>query len=250
MKRLCLFILLSAQVCYATIITKQDDSFQVNKKHFSIEALVKDYSKIKGYTLLLDSSLKGDMSIYGPKSFKENELDLFVSSVLNQMNYTILITENIKQLEVISARDIRYRGGEVITDINKVPMDYYFYQYVMRLKYVNANEVSRNLRPFVSRYGRVIDEKNANTIILADTGINIHRLQKLLTILDTPEFLKRKKIVDRVNSKIKEEVVIEKSIFKFFKDEYVLFLICFSLIGAILGFGVRGYMMKKIEGGW
>lgn len=120
----------------------------------------------------------------------------------------------------------------------------------MRLKYVESYDIARNLRPFITRYGRVIDEKNANTIILADTGKNIHRIHKLIEKLDTSDFLVRKKKVEKINSTAKREVKKNKSVLEYIKDQHVLFLIAFALIGGIIGFGTRGYLMKRIEGGW
>ena len=248
--KILLLLLLIINTSFAGVLSKKNNKYFVTKKQFQIEELAKDYAQIKGYALIMDERVKGQFDVYGPRTFAQEDLDLFVTVALSDMGYTILRTDELKQLEVINARDIRYRGGQVFTDIDDVPRDYNFYQFVMKLNYAETHDISRNLRPFISRYGRVIEERNANTIILADTGTNIHRIQKLIKKLDTPAFLKRKELVDKINSQAKREVKESKPFLSFLKDQHVLFLISFALIGGIIGFGVRGYLMKRVEGGW
>lgn len=243
------FILL-VNVAHATTLKKVQSGYEVLKQDFSIEEVIEEYAAIKGYSLIVDGKLKGQSSLFGPKIIKSSELDLFVTSLLSDAGYSLLANDEIKQFEIIYSRDVRYKGGKVTNDINQVPENYNFYQFVMKLKYVDSHDIARNLRPFISRYGRVIDEKNANTIILADTGKNIHRIYNLIKKLDTPDFLKRKEIVNKINSEAQVTVQKNKSVFAYIKDQHVLFLIAFSLIGAIIGFGIRGYLMKRIEGGW
>lgn len=242
--------LLLTNICFASVLKREGDSYKVLKQDFTIDALVQDYAKLKGYTLIVDKRINDQMSVFGPKIINASDLGVFVTSLLSDAGYTMLATDDIKQLEIISARDIRYRGGKVLKDITKVPEDYNFYQFVMKLKYVESHDTTRNLRPFITRYGRVIDEKNANTIILADTGKNIHRIHDLIKKLDTSDFLVRQKKVQTINATAKKELKRSKSILGYIKDQHVLFLIAFALIGGIIGFGTRGYLMKRIEGGW
>lgn len=245
-----LFGLLFINTCFANVLTKQGKGYYIARADFSVEEIVQDYAQIQGYSLITDGKIKGKMSTFGPRKIKESELDLFVTSILSDTGYSILATDEIKQYEVINARDLRYKGGKVTTDILDVPETYNFYQYIMKLNYVDSYDFGRNLRPFISRYGRIIDEKNANTIILADTGKNIHRMHDLIKKLDTKDFLKSKEMINKINSESKREEVKNKSVLEYIKDQYILFLISFSLIGGILGFGTRGYLMKRIEGGW
>lgn len=250
MKSLIIFTLFSLNIAFAGTLVKVKDGYKIINKKFELASIAEDYAKILGYALIVDAKMNDKINAYGPRIIKADQLDLFVSAILNSRGYTLLINNKIKQIEVINSRDIRYKGGSVIKEIKNVPNTYNYFQFVMNLMYVNSNEVSRNLRPFISRYGRVISEKNANTIIIADSGRNIHRIHGLIKKLDTAEFLKRRKLVEKINSESKKTITKNKSILSYIKDQHILFLIAFSLIGGIIGFGIRGYMMKKVEGGW
>jgi len=176
---LILSILLSLNA-YAIRFNAEKD-FVLDEPVFEVSSLIKDYAKLKGYNVIIDDDVKGTLKLYGVKKIPHEDIDLFISAVADQTGYTILKNEKLNQIEVINSRDIRYRGGKIYTEIKDVPRDYNHVQFVTRLNFIEASEVSRNMRPFMSRYGRVIDEKNANTLIIADTGKNIHRLAELIS---------------------------------------------------------------------
>jgi type II secretory pathway component GspD/PulD (secretin) len=68
---------------------------------------------------------------------------------------------------------------------DKIPSNFDYIMVTVKLKNPHiASEVSRNFRPFMSRYGRIIDIKNPGIIIINDTGKNVHRLLSLIEILD------------------------------------------------------------------
>ncbi len=193
---------------------------------------------------------KGKLLLLGTKEIKKKDLDLYVSAVASEIGYTLILNKELNQIQVIPSRDVRYNGGRLHTDIEKVPDNYNHTMFSMRLKYAKSGVLSRNMRPFMSRYGRIIDERNANTLILSDTGKNIRRLHKLISSIDTNEFANRVKFLSELNKQCKTIVKTEISTIEFIKDQHILFIIVFSLIFGIMGFGFRGYMIKKIEGGW
>ena len=56
----------------------------------------------------------------------------------------------------------------------------------------------------MSRYGRIIDIKQTNTVIISDTGDNISRLEKLIKFLDVPGFEESLQIIPVRNSSAQE----------------------------------------------
>ena len=39
-----------------------------------------------------------------------------------------------------------------------------------------TTNITRSIRPFMSRYGRIIDMKSTGMVIVQDTGSNLHRI--------------------------------------------------------------------------
>jgi general secretion pathway protein D len=85
---------------------------------------------------------------------------------------------------------------------------------VISLKHVSAAEIARNFRPFMSRYGRIIDIKQTNTIIIADTGSNINRLAKMVKFLDVSGHEEALQIVKVRNSSAQEIAKLLDNILK------------------------------------
>ncbi len=90
---------------------------------------------------------------------------------------------------IIHARDIRYHPVDIInvpnynTDVIPNLSDYFMVNLSL-MKHEYPSEISRNLRPFVSRYGRIISVEGNKEIIIQDTGHNLKRLVKLVSKLD------------------------------------------------------------------
>ena len=58
------------------------------------------------------------------------------------------------------------------------------------------------------------------------------------------------KEVEEINEKHKKVLKKEKSVFDILTQNNAVFLVLFTLVGLIMGFGIRGYLMKRVEGGW
>jgi type II secretory pathway component GspD/PulD (secretin) len=233
-----------------TLITDPNGDYSLLNVEFSVAEIVRDYAKLKNINLIMTEAPKGKLLLLGPKKIKKEKIDLYISAVVSEVGYTFVLNKELNQIQVMPTRNVRYHGGKLYSEIENVPDSYNHAMFSMKLKHAKAGNLSRNMRPFMSRYGRVIDEKTANTLIISDTGKNIKRLYKLVKSFDTSEFEQNVKFLKKINKKGKEVVETEVSTLDFIKDQHILFIIIFSLIAGIMGFGLRGYLMKRVEGGW
>lgn len=250
--KILIIILLSTSIAYAkNIITPEGDDFRIKQGEIELRDLMKSYASVKGYNIQFEATPKARLAVFGQNIVKAENLDLFISGAMYQSGYTFLFLKELNQLKVIASRDVRYMESEVYDDIDKLPRDYNHVKFILPLQYVNGNYVSRNMRPFMSRYGRLISDNLSNKLIISDTAINVHRLYELIKKLDTKSFKERRERIEEINKK-KGFVKVKEStsVLSFIKDQHVLFVFVFLLIGLILGYGVRGHMIKKIEGGW
>lgn len=144
-------------------------------------------SKLTNKKYIYPSDLKGTVRL--SKNFKitkENVGDL-ISEHLYINGFT-RIKSKPDQWTIVSARDVRYTSsGFLMYGKDKIPDNYDYQMVHIKLKnpYL-APELSRNFRPFMSRYGRIIDIRKTGTLIINDTGKNINRLLKLVETTDNP----------------------------------------------------------------
>jgi general secretion pathway protein D len=176
-----------------------------------IMELTKHMQKLTGINLILDKEVKGKVSIVAPTPITVGDAWKAYLTALNMSGYTLVKTGAF--YKVINARDIRYTPTKIYTGSYTPNTDNYIMK-VIALKNISASELARNFRPFMTRYGRIIDIKQTNTIIVADTGTNINRLVKLVKFLDVPGHEESLQIIAVRNSSAQEIAKLLDSILK------------------------------------
>ena len=163
--------------------------------------LTRHMQTLTGINLILDKDVKGKVSITAPSPITVGDAWKAYLAALNMAGYTIVKSGAF--YKVINARDVRYVPTKIYTG-SYTPDTEAHVMKVISLKNVDAGEISRNFRPFMSRYGRIIDIKQTNTVIISDTGSNIARLEKLIKFLDVPGYEETLQIIPVKNSSAQE----------------------------------------------
>lgn len=176
-----------------------------------IMEITKHMQKLTGINLILDKDVKGKVSIIAPTPITVGDAWKAYLAALNMAGYSLVKTGAF--YKVISARDIRYTPTKIYTGSYTPDTENYVMK-VIALKYVSAAEIARNFRPFMTRYGRIIDIKQTNTVIIADTGSNINRLAKMVKFLDVAGHEESLQIVKVKNSSAQEIAKLLDNILK------------------------------------
>lgn len=225
------------------------DKLTIINNQLDLKELAKVYANYKELNLVLAPSFKSTkIEVFGKNTVEANELEKFISNIYFEQGYTFLIRDNF--LQVINSRDIRYKSVPMYNKITEVPKTYNVVQFTLATTHIPSRDISRNLRPFMGRYGRIIDESNGQSLVIQDSALNIHRVYQIIKTLDTPEYEKLRSKLDGINKSLNPELVYEESFTDVIADQNILFIVLFSLLSLVIGFGIRGYMMKRIEGGW
>ena len=162
-----------------------------------IMEVTKFMQELTGINLILDKDVKGKVSITAPTPITVGDAWKAYLAALNMAGYTLVKAGAF--YKIINARDVRYVPTKIYTGAYTPEIESHIMK-VMALKFVDASEISRNFRPFMSRYGRIIDLKQTNTIIISDTGANIARLVKLIKFIDVPGHEESLQIIKVKNS--------------------------------------------------
>lgn len=148
-----------------------------------IMEITKHMQKLTGINLILDKNVKGKISILAPSPITVGDAWKAYLTALNLNGLTLVKSGSF--YKVIQVKDVRYNPTRIYTGAYTPETDTYVMR-VIPLRYINAKEIDRSFRPFMSRYGRMIHIQQTNTIIIHDTGSNINRLVKLIEFLDVP----------------------------------------------------------------
>lgn len=173
--------------------------------------ITKHMQKLTGINLILDKDVKGKVSIVAPSPITVGDAWKAYLTALHMNNYSLVKAGAF--YKVVNNRDIRYTPTKIYTGGYTPDTDNYVMR-VVPLKNISASEIARNFRPFNSRYGRMIEIKQTNTIIIADTGSNINRIVKMIKFLDVPGHDETLQIIKVKNSSADEIAKLLDTILK------------------------------------
>ncbi|HLE12759.1 MAG: hypothetical protein A2504_09595 [Bdellovibrionales bacterium RIFOXYD12_FULL_39_22] len=244
-----LVVIVFSKNSFADVLIKRANNYIISSEEVSLFQLVKSYSAIIGQNLTIDSDLKDEsVIVVGNKIFDEKQMEKYISFQL-YTNDMALIRSKKGDYELIEARYIRYKYLPVYQDKDEIPDSHDYVRYIYKLKYIETAELARNVRPFVSRYGRVIDIDSAKQIIISDVAKNVKRIIKIYETLDTPETLANQLELKKLNDKYKSMSDYKEDVWQNIEKYQAYFMILFSLISLLIGFIFRGYLIRRIEGG-
>ena len=162
---------------------------------------VETVSKLTGKKYIYSGKLEGELKSSSNFVITAENADTMFSYILNANGYARIPTVEKDTYKIIFARDIRYESVSALkADLNTTPTfpateDYIFMTYKFaNYKDGQPRELSNTLRPFMSRYGRIIELMDSVTI------------QEMATKL--PQQLEFMRKVDRPLSK--DELAIKK----------------------------------------
>lgn len=168
----------------------------------TLEDLTKQMQKLTGINLIMDGKgLKGKVSIIAPSPITVGDAWKAYLTALEINGFTLVKSGSF--YKIVATRDIRYTPTKIYTG-NYTPNTDNYVMRILPLKNIDSTEVTRSFRPFMSRYGRIIDIKQTNTIIVQDTGSNINRLVRLIKFIDVPGYEESLQILPVVNSSAQE----------------------------------------------
>jgi general secretion pathway protein D len=167
-----------------------------------LEDLTKYMQKLTGINLIIDSKqMKGEITISAPTPITVGEAWKAYLTALNTNGYTLVKSGAF--YKIVQSREVRYTPTKIYTG-NYTPDTDNYVMRILPLKNINAKEVTRSFRPYMSRYGRIIDIPQTNTIIIQDTGSNVNRLVRMIRIIDVPGHDERLQIIAMKHSSAQE----------------------------------------------
>ena len=167
----------------------------------SVVDLTKHMQKLTGINLIIEKELKGKISISASSAITVGDAWKAYLTALNINGYTLVKSGAF--YKIVQSRDIRYTPTKIYTG-DFVPDTENYIMKIIPLQNISSAEVTRSFRPFMSRYGRILDLKQTNTLIVQDTGDNINRLTRLIKFIDVPGHEESLQIIPVINSSAQE----------------------------------------------
>jgi general secretion pathway protein D len=191
-------------------------SFAANVKfsfqNEDVAKVVETYSKLTGQKFVLDSSVRGKISIFGADNVTTEEAFNLLSSGLATNGYAISKQEDTMIIK--SARNIQRDLIETTTSLPALKPER-MVTYIYTFKNIPATTINRDLRILTSKDGECSVYARQNQIIMTDWASNIQRVDDLFKQIDRPTDPKIAKLAE---SDAKTDAKFMKDLEKKYKD--------------------------------
>ena len=171
-----------------------------------------------------------------------------ILSTLYLQGYTWLHDSSTDTYRIMHQRDARDQETPMITDSAQLPDSDLLVTYFMKIEHVSPEYIARIVRSFMPANSRIIPDVATGSVLITDSSRNILKLKKLIQQVDTPETAKYSS--DWLNAWSKKaESNCSDQVAESRASQPVILIVLFSLIALIIGFLIRGYVIRRIEGG-
>jgi general secretion pathway protein D len=159
-----------------------DDFITLNFTNIDISALVKVMSEFTRRNFILDEKVVGKITLMTPTKISPEEAYQVFLSALEIKGFTAV--EDGKITRIIPAAMAKQSGLKVVEDGDMGGEGYV--TKLVRLNYVNPNDIVRTLSPLITRDGTLIANPATNSIIVTDSVMVIRKIEKLVQAIDIP----------------------------------------------------------------
>ncbi len=161
--------------------------------------VVKAVSKLTGKNFILDNNVRGGkITILAPSKITVAEAYKAFLSALAMNGFTVVPSGKflkIRTTRTAQAESVEIYGGAYYPNTDQVITR------IIKLKYISAEEITKNLRGLHTKEGRLDPYPPTNSLIMTDLGSNVERVVNILKHLDVPGFEEKLSVIKVTNAK-------------------------------------------------
>lgn len=157
-----------------------------------IADVIKAISELTGKNFIVDPQVRGKITIIAPSRITVAEAYKAFLSALAINSMTVVPSGSFLKIKTArnAQRDsIETYSGEYFPNTDQMITR------IIKLKYISADEVNKNLRILPSKDGEMVPYPQTNSIIISDYGSNIERVMKIINEIDVPGFEEQLEVI-------------------------------------------------------
>lgn len=150
-----------------------------------ISEIVKAISKLTGKNFILEKGVSGKISIIAPSQITVAEAYKAFLTALAMNGFTVVPSGNflkIRSIQNAAKESIDTYAGAYFPNSDQLITR------IIKLQYINAEEVQKTLRPIINQSGDITPYSPTNSLIVTDLGSNVERITNIINQLDVPGF--------------------------------------------------------------
>lgn len=175
----------AAAAATAVEAEKPPGELRLNFRGVPIEMVLDYLSEAAGYTILLETQVKGTVDVWSNRPLSKEEGLEVLNAVLNKNGYAAIV--NGKTLSIVTKeeavkRNVPVRSGN---DPQSIPKSEEIVTQVIPVLNIQAAKLLENLKPLLPASASMSSNEDGNALMITDTQINIRRMAEIIAALDT-----------------------------------------------------------------
>lgn len=166
-----------------------------------ITDVIKAISELTGKNFIIDSTVRGKITILAPSKITVAEAYKAFLSALAINGFTVVPSGGF--LKIRNARSAQRDNIDTYSGAYYPNSDQMITK-IIHLKHITADTVQKDLRLLTSSYGEMSAFGQTNSLIISDFGANIDRVMKIINQLDVPGFEDQLEVVGIKYAKAKD----------------------------------------------
>ena len=178
-----------------------------------ILAVIKFISELTGKNFVVDSKVKGKVTVISPTKITIEEAYRMFESILEVEGFTTVPAG--KAIKIIPSREAKEKGVEAISPKRGVLLsEDRIITRIIHLKFIDADSLLTVIKPLVSKESSLVSYAYTNDIILTDVASNIKKILTIIQELDVEGFQEELSIVSLEYADAKTLAAELKTIFE------------------------------------
>jgi len=160
------------------------DELRLNFSNAPLEMVLNYLSDAAGFIIVLDTPVRGTVSVISKQPVTKDEAVDLLNSVLNKNGYAAI--RDGRTLTIVDKNDAKTRDipVKVESDPQKIPKNAEIVTQVIPIRFVEARQLVSDLSSFVSPQATVVANEAGNSIVITDTQQNIRHLAEIIKAID------------------------------------------------------------------
>jgi type II secretory pathway component GspD/PulD (secretin) len=160
------------------------DELRLNFRNAPLEMVLNYLSDAAGFIIVMDTQVRGNVSVISSHPMTRNEAVDLLNAVLNKNGYAAI--RDGRTLTILDKNDAKTRNIPVKTsnDPDSIPNNAEIVTQIIPIRFVEARQLVADLSSFVSPQATIVANEAGNSIVVTDTQSNIRHLTEIIRAID------------------------------------------------------------------
>jgi type II secretory pathway component GspD/PulD (secretin) len=161
------------------------DELRLNFRNAPLELVLNYLSDAAGFIIVMDTQVRGNVSVISSHPMTRNEAVDLLNAVLNKNGYAAI--RDGRTLTILDKNDAKTRNIPVKTsnDPDSIPNNAEIVTQIIPIRFVEARQLVTDLSSFVSPQATIVANEAGNSIVVTDTQSNIRHLTEIIKAIDS-----------------------------------------------------------------